>query len=64
MQFNQNEMYIIREGPVEYPVYTRGKWIRRADNERFHVIITKEPVPRQLMVHDHQILKDDGRKLK
>lgn len=64
MQFNQNEVYIIREGPPEHPIYTRGKWIRKADAERFHVVVTKEIVPRQLRVHDHQIIHDDGRKLK
>lgn len=52
---NQDSLYIIREGPREYPIYRPAIWIRRADTQCFHKVQTVDQMPQELIVHDQAI---------
>jgi len=58
MTLQPDHDYIIEEGQRGDPAYairTLARWIRPADLPQFHVMKTVEIVPRQLIVHLHQI---------
>lgn len=63
MILNHDAIYEIRESSEEYPIFNLAKWVRVGAVPRFHVFKTIEISPREITIHDSQIVgvHDSGR---